>query len=444
MTSSLGISDIDSLTLAVRNPEAQRLISEAIAAYRGGALRSALISTWIAVAYDIIMKIRELADQGECMAKNFVDRLDKAIEAKNKEKLQKIEQELVSQANALLLLMPHEKDALARLQQDRNLCAHPAFAVKDELYQPSPELVRAHIVHALQYLLVHAPLQGKSAIARFEADLLSATFPTTADEIGTFVWTRYLERAKDVLVVNLIKAIVSAPFGEEHAKYLAKARTLALTLREIARKKTAIYESVMPHYVQEKFEHVPENVLLAICPYLGNDPRIYSWLKESDKIRIQQLLKKAEVEILTTNAAFDVLPIAPLTEILLKRFESFDRGTQAKIAAEYLQKEFVQPIIKMYAQAMTYRDVDEIGNFFIWFSSEFFSSEDVGSVLEAISNNNLIFNSYGTDRILCKIFDMTISLLPQTHTHWKNFFDTKKIYADNHYPELTKKLSEFL
>lgn len=52
----LGLSDIDVLVLSVRDRESRRLIGEAITAYRGGALRSALMSTWIAVAYDIIVR----------------------------------------------------------------------------------------------------------------------------------------------------------------------------------------------------------------------------------------------------------------------------------------------------------------------------------------------------------------------------------------------------
>ena len=260
---NFGLSDIDVLALSVRDRESRRLIREAITAYRGGALRSALMSTWIAVAYDIIAKTRELASQGEKAPKAFVKVLDDPIKTASKQKLQEIESKLLTKANKdLQLLAPHEYAALERLQKDRHLCAHPAFVVEDELYQPSPELVRAHIVHALQHLLLHAPLQGKSAIARFDADLLSASFPATAEQISAFLRTRYLDRAKDVLVINLVKAIVSAPFGAEGAKYAGKIRTLALTLREIAKAKTAIYDSVMPGYVAEKLEHVTDEVLL--------------------------------------------------------------------------------------------------------------------------------------------------------------------------------------
>ena len=238
---SVGHSDIDSRLLAVRDRESRRLIGEAITAYRGGALRSAIMSTWIAVAYDIIAKARELAVQGEAAPLAFATDLDAAIAAKDKRKLQTIESELLDKANSdLQLLAPHEYSALARLRDDRHLCAHPAFVVEDELFQPSPELVRAHIVHALQ---------GKSAIARFDADLLGPACPATPEDIGAFLRARYLDRAKDMLVVNLIKAIIAAPFGAERQKYAAKVRTLAVVLREIAKSKTAIYDGMMPAFV---------------------------------------------------------------------------------------------------------------------------------------------------------------------------------------------------
>ena len=65
MTDHPGVTDIDILVLDVRDSESRRLISEAISAYRGGAFRSAIVATWIAVIYDIIAKARELTAQGE-------------------------------------------------------------------------------------------------------------------------------------------------------------------------------------------------------------------------------------------------------------------------------------------------------------------------------------------------------------------------------------------
>lgn len=165
-----GVTDIDVLALSVRDRESRRLILEAITAYRGGALRSAIMSIWIAVVHDTFSKARELAAQGEPAATTFVANLDAAIEHKSVPKMQAIERDLLDTAyTALQLITQHEFNVLKRIQDDRNLCAHPAFITEDELFQPAPDLVRSHLVHALQCLLVHAPLQGKSALNRIRS-----------------------------------------------------------------------------------------------------------------------------------------------------------------------------------------------------------------------------------------------------------------------------------
>jgi len=422
MSIGIGYSDIDSLTLAVRDRESRRLIGEAITAYRGGALRSALMSTWIAVAYDIIAKARELAGQGEAGPRAFIQELDTAIAAKDLRKLQSIESDLLTKANAdLQLLAPYEHAALVRLQEDRHLCAHPAFVVEDQLYQPSPELVRAHIAHALQHLLVNAPLQGKSAIARFDADLLSPAFPATANEIGAFVRSKYLDRAKDVLVVNLIKAITSMPFGAERAKYASRTRTLALTLREVAKAKTAIYDAVMPGYVAEKFENVTSDVLLTICPYLENDPRIWEWLKPPDRTRVRRLLETADVETLKIHAAFDAFAIAPLSAILLDRFNGFDATTKISIIAEHPHKELVHTGIGLYEQAGSYRNAEQLGQSVILPLGPYFTAADLQTVLAAAADNGQIWDAAGTPDVLEQLFDRTTRLLPASRPHWQGF-----------------------
>jgi hypothetical protein len=440
---SLGLSDIDVLALSVRDRESRRLIGEAITAYRSGALRSALMSAWIAAAYDITAKARELAGQGEPAPKAFVKELDDAIEAKDKRKLQTIENELLAKANSdLQLLAPHEYAALLRLQEDRHLCAHPAFVVEDELYQPSPELVRAHIVHVLEYLLIHAPLQGKSAIARFDVDLLSAAFPITADEIGAFMRSKYLDRAKEVLVINLVKAIISMPLGAERAKYASKTRTLGLVLREIAKAKTAIYDAVVPGYVAQKIGHVPDDVLLNICPYLETDPRIWTWLNEPDRTRVRRLLETASVDALKAHAAFDAFSIPALSAVLLGRFNAFDAITKTNIIAEHPRQEFVAAGIELYGHAGSYRQAEQLGQSVILPLAACLTVQDLQSVLRAANDNGQIWDAAGTPGILEKLFELTMPLLPASRPHWRDFMATLPAGSRQRYAVLQARLAQ--
>lgn len=419
-----GVTDIDSLCLAVRDRESRRLISEAIAAYRGGALRSAIISTWIAVAYDVISKARELASQGEAAPQAFVTNLDNAIAKKDLRKLQTIESDILKTANDhLLLLAPHEFESLGRLQEDRNLCAHPAFVLEDELYQPSLELTRSHIVHALQHLLIHAPLQGKSAVARFEADLLSPSFPVLPESIGEYLRAKYLDRAKDVLVTNLIKAILTAPFGADRSKFLGKERLLALSLAAISGAKTAIYDEAVPSFVFRRFDGVGDDVLLRLCAFLQVDSRIWSWLSESVRIRLKTLLETADAETLKTFAAFDAFAVPDLAQVLSDRFDTLDETTQIGIITEHPRREFVDKAITIYAAAWSYRAAGSLGQTLIVPLARYFNAEHIRALLKSVAENGQIWCAVGTPKILESVFDQTSHLLADTRDEWWAFLE---------------------
>lgn len=421
---SHGLTDIDSLCLSVRDSESRRLISEAVTAYRGGAFRSAIMATWIAVAYDIISKARELAAQGEALPKAFVDELDSAIASSDIPRRQNIERLLLKTAyETLQLLAPHEFDALSRMYSDRHLCAHPAFVADDELFQPTPELVRTHLIHALQYLLIHAPLQGKSAVSRFETDVLSLSFPTSSQDIGAYVRSKYLDRAKDVLVINLIKGLLTAPFGAERAKFVGKERLLAQTLREIAVAKTAIYDQVVPPFVARRFDAVTDDVLLKICASFEADTRIWTWISEPVRIRIRTLLSSSTLADLKASGAFDAFAIPELADALMARFDAFDEDTQISVISEYPRREFVDRAIALYSGAGGWRHAEMLGRALMVRLATFFTDDDIRRILEAVMGNGQIGGASGTPSILDTVFDLSRSVLPGARPHWQNFVD---------------------
>jgi hypothetical protein len=135
----VSLSDLDELSLRVRDADSRVLFLEAVQAQRGGAYRSAITSTWIAVVFDIISKLRELSLGGDQNAAKFVEKLEKAVKVNNIPSLQAIERTILDVAERdFELLGPHERNDLERLQQDRNLCAHPALLTEGKIFQPTP------------------------------------------------------------------------------------------------------------------------------------------------------------------------------------------------------------------------------------------------------------------------------------------------------------------
>ncbi|MCI5143182.1 MAG: hypothetical protein D3909_15935, partial [Candidatus Electrothrix sp. ATG1] len=184
MTFQTTLTDLDELLFQVRDKNSRLYLSEAITAYKGGAFRAAIVSVWIAVAYDIISKIRELADLGDNNAIQKVAELDKNISNKNIPKLQEIENNLLQNAfNDFEFINDHEHTSLKRLKEDRNLCAHPAFFDHDTLYQPAPESVRLYIVHAATCLLRHPPTQGKNALDKIQEEMERPSFPREKERV---------------------------------------------------------------------------------------------------------------------------------------------------------------------------------------------------------------------------------------------------------------------
>ncbi len=444
---SQGLSDLDSLCLAVRDGESRRLIYEAVTAYRGGAFRSAILSTWIAVAYDIIVKARELAAQGEAAPQAFIIELDAAIASNDIPKRQNIERQLLDTANTKLqLLAPHEYGALKRLFEDRHLCAHPAFIADDKLFQPTPELVRTHLVHALQYLLIHAPLQGKSAVARFEVDLLSASYPASGPAIGQYLRARYLDRAKDALVVNLIKGILTAPFGAEKAKFAGKERQLALSLHEIAIAKTAIYEQSVPPFVASRFDSVPDEVILKLSPYLAPDSRIWGWASDPVRIRFKTLLETASLDLLRSANAFDAFAIPELASILLARLDAFDEPTLINVISENPRCEFIPRAIAIYGQAVGWRHSEQLGRALMIPLANQFTPEHIQAMLDAVAENEQVKTASGTPAILETVFELSRPVLGEARPHWQAFVDrlaNEYGNPDNYYayPSIREKLA---
>ncbi len=424
-----GLTDIDSLMLAVRDPESRRLIGEALSAYRGGALRSAIVSTWIAVDYDIITKARELSAHGDAVATTVVQEIEQAIQKNNVKNLQAIESDLLSTANTKLqLFAPHEHEDLNRLQRDRNLCAHPAFATEDALFQPTPELVRTHITHALKHLLINAPLQGKSAIERFHADLLSPSFPVDSNSIGTFVRAKYLDRAKDVMVVNLIKSLLSASFGGESAQYIRQRHLIARTLGEIAKAKTAIYDKTAKDHVALKFDAVPDALLLSISAFIEYDPRVWDWLPEPTRIRFKNLLRTVDAKTLKRHSAFDALAIPELASILFERFDCFDEDVQTFFISQTPRREFITRAIHIYGDSGGWRIAEERARVLMIPLAPLMSADDVEEMLEVVKGNIQIYEASGTPAVLEQMFDLSQSVIDGAKVHWQKFVDemTKK------------------
>jgi len=202
---SENLTDLDELIQTVREKTSRSYISEAVIAYRSGAYRSAIVSTWIALTFDIILKLREISNKGDGQARNIIQDLEKYQTSKNWKKLWEIENYLLDDAyKKFEFINDSEYEFLKRLKKDRNRCAHPDYIFKDVLFQPTPELVRMHIVHAIKFLLMHQPVQGRYAIEGILQDIKRASFPSNFERAYSTLCEDYFDYAKDILIKEAV------------------------------------------------------------------------------------------------------------------------------------------------------------------------------------------------------------------------------------------------
>jgi hypothetical protein len=203
----MSLSDLDEMVLSCRSEEARNYVGEALACYRAGAFRACIVSTWIAVVFDLIAKIRELALSGDAAAQEIVNNLNSwqpLIEVGDAGAIKnslEFERDVVRIANdrfgffeGLQVLDSH------RLRDDRNRCAHPTYQGNEQPYSPTAELARVHLVHAVKHVLSQAPVQGKAATTQIIKLVQSAYFPTNVDQAKVQLRANGLDKPKDSLV----------------------------------------------------------------------------------------------------------------------------------------------------------------------------------------------------------------------------------------------------
>jgi hypothetical protein len=212
----IGLSDLDALVLRCVGKKARSFLGEAVACFKAGAFRASIVATWVAVVFDYLAKLEELALLSDTKAQKKLEEFKKIARSGDVGGALRFERTvLVSAKDEFEFVGPIAYGDLLRLQEDRNRCAHPSMIDAENDYQPAPEAARLHIVNAVRHLLEHGPAQGKVAIDRLLEELGSAFFPGSVDELVVHLRSGPLGRPRDTLVRNyalvLLKELLLQP-----------------------------------------------------------------------------------------------------------------------------------------------------------------------------------------------------------------------------------------
>ncbi|MFI7646694.1 hypothetical protein ACIBTZ_11520 [Micromonospora sp. NPDC049460] len=311
---------LEDLRVQVLSTQSRRYIDEAIAAYGAGAYRSAIIAIWIAVTADVIYKIRLLADQGEGAAQAAQSALDKAISSGDKISLQKFENGLLIQArDTFQFIGDREHAELSRIYEDRNLCAHPAYSRgNDELFSPTPELVRAHLSTAIDALLSHGPVTGRKAIERFEREVRESSFPQDDAKLKEYLSESYMRHGTPALRANLLKVICKSTLDAAHDDYLRWKYTRSA--RALQSLRPMEFEDSLKVVLDARQDNLDDEGLFLLVNGLCQLRGTWEHLHAGVQHRIEELLAQLPIhDLVVRSQLYSPLPPEPIRSFLLAR-----------------------------------------------------------------------------------------------------------------------------
>lgn len=209
------LADIEALLLRCRSEQSKEYVSEAVLCYRSGAYRAAIVGTWIAVVFDLMDKIRELALSGDGAAvtlqtqyERYLEQVDQGNDQGIKSALEFERTILATCRNKLQLFDQQQFTDLCRLQEDRHRCAHPSFQRVGEPYRPSAEQARLHLRNAIVYVLAQPPIQGKAALAELKRLVASNYFPLVIDKAVTQLRSSAFSNATEALIRGFVDELM--------------------------------------------------------------------------------------------------------------------------------------------------------------------------------------------------------------------------------------------
>lgn len=384
------LEDLDELILRCRDERARLYIAEAVSNYRAGAFRSAIVASWIAVCFDVIEKLRELALAGDKAAETQVQDLEATRRAGDLSRALKFERELLEIAkDKFELISPLEYIDLERLQADRNRCAHPSLTSDDKVYTPSAELARLHIHSAVTHLLQHPPVQGKFALDRLVQEVESEYFPSTAKDARVAFASGPLRRPRESLVRNLVLVFAKTVL-KDSPDYKRRMR-LTAALRAISELHPLPYAAALSERLSPLFRAVPDAELSAATTFLQYVADSWQYLEADVRQRLQNYVRELPAKNLE-----DVEFLLKYTPLQLQARHRVTIATKKELSQALffdIPPEVADRFITIYLASESFDDANSWAKQMFVHTGEF-TADHVRRLLASAAKNSQIAGSF--------------------------------------------------
>lgn len=445
---SLQLSDFDELLQRVRNTHAKNYLNEAIVAYRSGAYRAAVISTWVSVCVDVIEKIRELSTGNDAAAKAIEMKLN-AIQPNNFAGMQAFEKDILTYACDELELISHiEKAHLDRIKDDRNVCAHPTFSIDGSQYIPLPELTRAYIVQAASYLLVKTPIRGKVVVEDVFSLINEESFPENDEKAFTILSSdKYLGRVRDSSARNLAIILLKRLFKDENHLNPQALNRITAALGALSRLFPEIYTGVLKEKLSQMLAEANDKLLKRAIPFLCRRPEAWSKVEVAVVLRLEGCISSMDssemIEYKVASLASYFPAINTAFQATIDKYESSNVSNLVQSTPSQALK---AKAISIFISSRSFGSAYSNGINILVPHAPYITDQDLEVLFNGIYNNsewkiNQILNAGGINEVFSLLYQKTKENVVCHSQLWLEF--VSNVSKRHHkYEELNKLLVE--
>lgn len=395
-----GFVDLDILLTRIRHPQSKVYFLDAVKAYKAGALRGALTSAWVALVYDLIAKYRELSAMGDAAATAFLQSWDNATAAGDISKLLQLEGGILEDATANTQVVNRiARTHLERLREDRHLCAHPAFSAEADLFEPSPELVRLHLVNAVDLVLSQEPLQGKAIFDLYDVDVQSPGFPTAFERILDYVEQRYLARVRAQNVRNFGTVLAKSLLKGVPAQWEPLHRKIIPSLVAVRDRAAPAWPDVSLAIVRLMDNLEPANRPRAIA-FIAAFPDLWPRLQVPTRTALQETIDNAEPAALADYRILAGVTVPQFRAVLLPLIAGLNREHLAAAIASQPLAELWPRAVEEYQGSSSWRGSETNFSDLITPFAGRLSSQQLDQLLDAVIENGQNWDAAETDTLL--------------------------------------------
>lgn len=400
------MEDLDVVLMRVREPQSRTYMADAIKAYRSGAYRPAISAAWVALAFDLIQKYRELGSQGDAEATSYIADWDNAVAREDRAKLLKMEGELLSHAYSKLNMFNSAGlKSLERLREDRHTSAHPAFVSADELYEPTDEQTRAHLTSAISIVLEQRPVRGRGIIDTFGVDLVSPGFPTGIDAALNYVEQKYLAHMRPSTIKNFGTVLAKSALWENVNGWAPHVQKIILALLTIQQRRTADWEHTAADVIRMINDDIPtfrSNALMMI----GWFPGVMTGVAPTIADALAEHCLSAP-DLLERPRSFFAVGVPRFSNEIKVTFAGLDVDQKSTVVSVAPMAEFWDGALAAFAQAKSFRGAEYLFDALIVPFIPRLLAGGVTEVFKVAAANGQIWSAGGIPSRLAAMLDAT-------------------------------------